>query len=118
MKLYCKGCSTNENKSKHSVINKPLLQNVSADENELRSTEGDVSECANKEQKDAKDDVPYDVTKYFNLFHVFECRRNILDRLDVSYERACLEIQSTISDSAYFDSEEQIDAKSKFRETG
>ena len=28
--------------------------------------------------------------KYFNAFNVFECRRNILDRLDVSYERACM----------------------------
>ena len=27
-----------------------------------------------------------------------------------------MEIQSTISDSAYFDSEEQVDAKSKYEE--
>ena len=28
--------------------------------------------------------------KYFNAFNLFECGRNILDRLDVSYERACM----------------------------
>ena len=47
--------------------------------------------------------------KYVNPFKLFECGRNILDRLDVSYERACIVIQSTISDSAYYDSEEQVD---------
>ena len=53
------------------------------------------------------------MTKYFNAFPVFECGRNILDRLDVSYERACMAIQSTISDSTIFDFEDQVDAKSK-----
>ena len=36
-----------------------------------------------------------------------------MDRLDVSYERSCMAIQSTISDSAYFDSEEQVYTKRK-----
>ena len=40
-------------------------------------------------------------------------RKNILDKLDVLYERACMAIQSTISDPGYFDSEEQVDSKSK-----
>ena len=31
--------------------------------------------------------VTYDVPSYFN---VFECRRNILNRLDVTYEQACM----------------------------
>ena len=53
------------------------------------------------------------MTKYFNAFHIFECGRNILDRIDVSYERASMAIQSTISNSAYFDFEEQVDAKIK-----
>ena len=34
----------------------------------------------------------------------------------MSYERACMAIQSTISDSAYFDSKEQVDAKNKSEE--
>ena len=53
---------------------------------------------------------------YFNAFNVLECGRNILDRLDVSYERACMEIQSIISDSAHSNSEEQVDAISDSRE--
>ena len=36
-----------------------------------------------------------------------------MDRLDVSYERAYMAIQPTIYDSVIFDSEEQVDAKSK-----
>ena len=56
------------------------------------------------------------MTNYINAFNVFECGRNILDRLDVSYERACMVIQSTISNSAYFDSEEQVDSKRKSEE--
>ena len=50
------------------------------------------------------------MTKYFNVFHVFEYGRNILNRLYVSYKRACMAIQSTISDSAYYDYEEQVEA--------
>ena len=102
--------STNKNKLKRSIVNEALSWNCSADEDELSYTEEVESECANKKQTDAKDEVPYDVTKYFNIFHVFECSRNILDRLCVSYERACMAIQSTISDSAYYDSEEQVDS--------
>ena len=54
---------------------------------------------------------------YLNAFNVFKCRRNILDRLDVLYERACMAIQSTICGSAYFNSMEQVDANSKLEET-
>ena len=53
---------------------------------------------------------------YYNAFNVFKCGRNILDRLDVSYERACMAIQSTISDSAHSDSEEYVDAISDYKE--
>ena len=53
---------------------------------------------------------------YFNAFNVFECGGNVLDRLDVSYERACMSIQSTISDSAHSDSEEQVVAISDSKE--
>ena len=86
------------------------MQNCYAEENELCSTKEDKSECASKKQKDTKNEITYDVKKYFNSFNLFECERNVLDRLDVLYERACMAIQSTISDSAYFGSKEQIDA--------
>ena len=98
------------NKWKRSIINETLSYNWSADEDELSSTEEEKSECAIKKPKYAKDEVPYDVTKYYNAFHEFEYGRNILDRLHVSYERACMMIQSTISDYAYYNSEEQVDA--------
>ena len=89
------------------------MQDFSADEDKLSSTEEDKSEFAIKKQKDANNEVTYDVTDYFNAFNVFECGRNTLDILDVSYERACMATQSTIRDPAYFDSEEQVDTKSK-----
>ena len=59
-------------KSKRSIVNKKLSQNCFTDEDELSSTEEDKSESAIKKQKDSKDEVPYDVTKSFNAFHVFE----------------------------------------------
>ena len=39
-------------------------------------------------QKDAKNEFTYDVPNYFNACNVFKCGRKLLDRLDVSYERA------------------------------
>ena len=66
--------------------------------------------------KDSKDEVTYNVTKFFYALQVFECGRIILDRLGVSYERACMVIQSTISDPAIFDYKEQVDEKSKLYE--
>ena len=63
-----------------------------------------------KETNTAKNEVAYDATNYFIVYNVFECGGDILDRLDVSYERACVPMQSTISDCAYFNSDEQVDA--------
>ena len=62
----------NKRESKKSIVNETLSKNCSADEDELRSTEEYQSKCAIEKQKDANDEVPYDVTKYFNAFHVFE----------------------------------------------
>ena len=80
-------CSTNETKSKRTIVNKPLSQKGSADDNELCSTEEDESECSNKKQKDAYNEVACDVMNYFNVSNVFECGRN---NPDVSCERACV----------------------------
>ena len=104
-KTLSQSCSTNANKSKHSIFNRNLSHNCSADKDESSSTENEKPECAIKKQREVKYEVPYNVTKYFIAFHVFECGRNILDRLDVTYERACMAIQSTISDYAYYNSE-------------
>ena len=56
---------------------------------ELCSTEKDISEYM-IEQKDAEykeSSVTKEVTSYFNIF---KCGRNLLDRLDVTYEQACM----------------------------
>ena len=108
-------CSTNGTKSKHSIVNETLSQNFSEDKDNLSSTEEYQSRCA-IEKKGAKDKVSYDVTNYFNTFHVFESGINLFGRLDLSYERACMAIQSTNSNPAILDSEEQVDAESKSEE--
>ena len=82
------------------------MQNCFADEDEWSSMDKEKSQFAIKKQKDANNEVTYDVTNYLNAFNIFECGRNLLDRLAVSHERACMAIQSKISDSAYFDYEE------------
>ena len=84
---------TDEGESKRSIVNKNLLQNYSADEDKLSYTEEDKSKCTIIEQKDKENEVTYDVPNYFNVFNLFECGRNILDRLDVSYERAYMATQ-------------------------
>ena len=61
------------------------------DEDEPCSTEEDKSEYHLKKQKDANNEVTYDVPNYFNAFKVFECGRKLLYRLDVSYERAFMD---------------------------
>ena len=73
-----------EDKSKLSIFKETLSQNYSADKDELSSTEEEKLECTITEQKDANNEVTYDMPKYFNVFNVFECGRNIVDRLDVS----------------------------------
>ena len=79
--------SRKENNPKRSIVKKTLSQKCSADENELCSTKEDESECANKKQKDANNEVSCDVTKYFIICNVFECGRT---NPEVSYERACM----------------------------
>ena len=54
------------------------------------STEIDILEYTITEQKDAEyeeSSVTMEVTSYFNIF---ECGGNLLDRLDVTYEQACM----------------------------
>ena len=43
-------------------------------------------------QKDANNEVTYDVPNYYNAFNVFEGGRKLLDRPYVSYERAVMDI--------------------------
>ena len=87
-KTLLQSCSTDEDKSKGIISNKILSQSCSADEGELICTEEYKLECTITEQKYAKNEVIYDVPNYFNVFNIFECGRNILHGLDMSYERA------------------------------
>ena len=47
-----------------------------------------------KQTKDAKNEVDYEESSVTDEvpsnFNIFECGRNILNRLDVKYERACM----------------------------
>ena len=54
-------CSTDEDKSKGIIVNESLLQSCSTDEVELCFTEEDKYECTNTKQKDANNEVTYDV---------------------------------------------------------
>ena len=86
-------CSTYEDESKRVIIDKNLSQNCSKKVDRLCSTEEGKSECTITKQKDAKNEVTNDVPNYFNAFNVFKCGRKLLDRLDLSYERAYMATQ-------------------------
>ena len=65
-------------KSECNIFNETLSQNNSAD-----VPENTITELKDKEHKGPS--VTEKVTSYFNIF---ECGRNLLDQLDVKYQRA------------------------------
>ena len=69
------------------------MQNCSAEENELSSMEEEKSECAIKKQKDANNEVTYNVTNYFNVYNVFEYGRK---HPEVSCERVYMATKENI----------------------
>ena len=79
-----------KDESKGIIVNGTLSQSCSMDVEELWSMEEDKSEWNNTKQKDANNELTYDVPNYFNVFNKFECGRKILARLDMSYESACM----------------------------
>ena len=68
-------------KSECNIVNKTLLQNNSSDVPDNTIT-------ALKDNENKEPSVTQKVTSYFNIF---ECGRNILDRLGVTYQRAFME---------------------------
>ena len=71
-------CSTDVNESERNIVNKSLSQKNSAN----------VSEYTIKELKGKEYNEP-SLTKEVNIyFNIFKCGRNLLDRLDVTYQRA------------------------------
>ena len=96
--------STNESELKEFLVDKNLSQICSMDKDESRGII--VNECYTKEeetefihnninkQKYAKNEAEYEESSVTNevprYFNIFECGRNILNRLDVTYEQACM----------------------------
>ena len=70
--------SKDVSKSECNIIHETLLQNNSAD-----APENVITELKDDEHKEHS--VTGKVTSYFNIF---ECGRNLLDQLDVTYQRA------------------------------
>ena len=68
---------TDVSESERNIVNEILLQNNSADVSEYTITEL-------KDEDHKEPSVTKEVKSYFNIF---ECGRNILDQLDVTYQR-------------------------------
>ena len=97
-------CSTYESKLKEFPVEETLSQICSTDEDESKGiivvkcyTEEDESECVYKninKQKDAKNEAEYEEYSVTNelpsYFNRFEWGRNLLNRIDVTYEQACM----------------------------
>ena len=60
-KTLSQSCSTENDESKRIIVNETLLQSCSTDKDELCSTEEDKLECTITKQKDANNEVTYDV---------------------------------------------------------
>ena len=98
-------CEQGQIKTKHRQ--KTLLQNYSVEMDELSSTEEDKSECTTIEQKDADNEITYDVPYNFNVSNVFEC---IINNPDVLYKRAYMATER----DEYFT--EMIDHKNEYND--
>ena len=70
--------SRDVSESERNIVNKTLSQNNSAD-----ISENNIMEL--KYEDDKEPSVTDKVTSYFNIF---ECGRNLLDQLDVTYQQA------------------------------
>ena len=96
-KRLSQSCSMNEGESESSIVNETLSHNDSADVDELCSKEKDILEYI-IEQKDAEYKESSVTKEGAGYFKIFECGQNLLDILDVKYERACM---STPKDKYY-----------------
>ena len=70
--------SKDVSESERNIVKETLSQKNSAD-----VTENTITELKDKEHKEPS--VNHKVTSYFNIL---ECGRNLLDQLDVTYQRA------------------------------
>ena len=87
-----------EDESKRIIVHEGLLENRSMHVSEsernlvketlLQNNSADVLEYNITELKDKKYKEPSNTKEVTSYFNIFECGRNILDRLDVKYQRA------------------------------
>ena len=77
-KTLSKNKSKDLSKSEYNIVYKTLLQNNSAD----------VPDNAITELKDEYHKEPSATEKVTSDFNISECGRNLLDQLDVTYQRA------------------------------
>ena len=77
-KTLSENISTDVSESERNIVNETLSQNNSADLPEYT-----ITELKDKEHKEPS--ATKEVKLYFNIF---ECGRNLLDRLNVTYQRA------------------------------
>ena len=89
-KSLSENCSTGVSKSKRNIVNKTLSQ-----KNPTNVSEYTITELKDKEYKEPS--LTKEVKRYFNIF---KCGRNLLDQLDVMYQRAFM---STPQDKYYTD---------------
>ena len=91
---------TDENESKEIIVHKTLSENQSKDvgksecnivhETLSQNNSVDVPENGITESKDYEYNKPSVIGKVTICFNIFKCGRNILDRLDVTYQRAIM----------------------------
>ena len=89
---------TDQDESKEIIMRETLSKNQSKDVNESKcnivhetlsqNNYKDVPDHVITEQKEYEHKEPSVTEKLTSYFNIFECRRNLLDRLDVTYQRA------------------------------
>ena len=100
---------TDEDKSKEIIAHKNLSENQSMDVSEseckiVRKTlwqnnSSDVPTNVITELKNDEHKEPSVIEKGTSYFNIFECGRNLLDQLDVTYKRAFM--ASTVQEGLY-----------------
>ena len=89
---------TDEDESKEIIVHKTLSENKSKDVSESecnivhktlsQNNSADVPDNVITELKDDKNKEPSVTEKVTSYFNIFECGRNLLDQLDVTYQQA------------------------------
>ena len=92
---------TDEDESKEIIVHKTLSKNQSKDVSEsecnifhktlLQNDSADVPDNVITELKDEEHKEPSVTQKVTSHFNIFECGRNLLDQLDVRYQREFME---------------------------